>query len=116
MLTKDQILAALDRKTEYVAITGLNDMVGLRAMSGLERDRYLDLVRGKETGVSYFNAALITFTAVDGDGNTLFTPDDIDGLMRLPATLLGDLADAAARANGMGPKEPAAPAAVQATA
>ena len=110
MLTKEQILAALDRKTEFVAIAGLGDMVGLREMSGIQRDRYLDLVRGKTNGVSYLNAALIAVTAVDDAGNVLFTNDDIDGLMSLPATLLGDLADAAARVNGMGPKEPTAPA------
>jgi hypothetical protein len=99
MLTKENILAALDRRTEYVAIAGLCDMLGLRAMSGAERDSYLDLVRGSPAGASYADAALIARTAVDLSGSLIFSDADIAPLLELDATLLADLAEAAARVN-----------------
>ncbi|ASW00029.1 hypothetical protein [Paraburkholderia aromaticivorans] len=99
MLTKEQILAARNRKTEYVAITGLGDMLGLRSMSGAERDSYLDLVRGAPAGDSYADAALIARTAVDLSGSLIFSDTDIAPLLELDATLLADLADEAARVN-----------------
>ncbi len=99
MLTKENILAALNRRTEYVAIAGLGDMTGLRAMSGAERDSYLDMVRGSPTGDSYADAALIARTAVDLSGSLIFSDADIAPLLELDATLLADLAEAAARVN-----------------
>ncbi|TDY23938.1 hypothetical protein B0G81_4340 [Paraburkholderia sp. BL6665CI2N2] len=99
MLTKENILAARNRKTEYVAIAGLGDMLGLRAMSGAERDSYLDLVRAAPAADSYADAALIARTAVDLSGSLIFSDADIAPLLELDATLLADLASEAARVN-----------------
>lgn len=104
MLTKSQILAACDLKTQAVEIAGTGDSILVRTMSGIDRDQYSDLVRDRTEGASYFNAALIVSTAVDEAGNKLFTPDDIPALRALPGPTTSAIANAAAELNGFGQK------------
>ena len=99
-LTKDQILAACDLKTQSVSIPDAGGEILVRAMSGYDRDQYLELVRDRSNeGTSYFNAALIVTTAVDDQGNKLFTEGDIPALRQLSSTTLNAIANVAVEMN-----------------
>lgn len=100
MLTKEQILAAIDVQTKEVPMPGTNDVILLRQLTGTGRDAFVDTVRDrKET--SFFSAALLVATVVDANGAPMFTNDDIDALRGLPASTLGALADASAEFSGL---------------
>ena len=104
MLTKEQIFAALCVKSEEVDVPELGGSIILRTMSGIDRDKYLDLVRDKVEGNSYFSAALIVCTAVDAEGNKLFTADDIPDLRTISVSALNTISNAAAEMNGFNKK------------
>lgn len=104
MLTKEQILAAACLKTKTVEIPELNGEIIIRQMSGHDRDAYTDLVRDRDAGASYFNAALVVVCAVDAQGNKLFTADDIPALRALSGPMLTNVANEIAEFNGFAAK------------
>lgn len=85
VLTRDQILAADDIKTESVDIPEWGGTVLVRGMTGRQRDKFeeeLTIQRGKSTIVNLKNlrAKLVSQSCVDESGALLFTPTDVDKL------------------------------------
>ncbi len=77
-LTKDQIFAADDRKTEDVDVPEWGGTVKLRSLTGAERDKFeasLQERKGAKVkdNMANFRARLIGLCAVDPAGNKLFT-------------------------------------------
>lgn len=79
-LTKDQIVAAVDIKTELVDVPEWGGAVAVRGLTGLERDAFEQtMVRVDEAGkrqpdLSNMRAKLCAACIVDGEtGDRLFT-------------------------------------------
>jgi len=84
-LTKEQILAAQDIKTETVPVPEWGGEVLVRAMSGADRDAYeqsLISARGddEKANIANIRARLVSFSVVDDAGNRVFTEADIEQL------------------------------------
>jgi hypothetical protein len=83
MLSRDQILNAKDSTIQTVPVPEWGGAVGVRVMSGKERDaferRLSDQAKLGELGAN-MRAALVASTVVDEQGNRLFTEEDIEAL------------------------------------
>lgn len=82
LLSRDQILGADDRTYEVVSTPEWGGEVRLRSLTGSERDEWeSSMVRqvGNKTTYNVRNsrAKLIALSAVDGDGQPLFTKADV---------------------------------------
>lgn len=83
MLTREQILAAPGVPAETVDVPEWGGTVGVRSMSGTERDiwerRIFDQSKSGQLG-SNMRAVLVSLCAVDDAGARLFTDADIEAL------------------------------------
>lgn len=104
MLTKDQILAALDLKTEAVEVPEWGGPVNIRSMTGLERDSFTSALRDDKGVVSMDNyrAKLLVVCIVGEDGKALFTPDDLTALGGKSSAAIDRVFVVAERLNYMG--------------
>lgn len=104
MLTKEQILSALDLKTETVEVPEWGGSVNVRSMTGLERDNFSAALRDAAGTVSLENyrAKLLVVCIVGEDGQALFTHDDIVALGGKSSTALDRVFVVAERLNYMG--------------
>jgi hypothetical protein len=108
-LTRDQILAAPDLKTEIVAVPEWGGEVIVRMMTAAERDDFeskLFIGEGDKRRVNQanFRARLCSICLVDDSGDRLFKVEDVDALGRKSAAALERVFEAAQRLNGMGEK------------
>lgn len=109
LLTKEEILGALDIETRRVEVPEWGGAVLVRGLSGAERDRFEDESlerRGKKAtdvraNLANIRARLVALTLVDGDGKLLFTAGDIKALGNKSASALARVYDVAARLSGL---------------
>lgn len=111
MLSKDQIRAAEDLKTEDVEVPEWGGIVRVRTMTGRQRDRFnerLAAIREKNQGkllVRDLRVPVIIAAAVDANGDPLLGQDDANWLDTKAADPLDRVAAAALRVNGMGAEQ-----------
>lgn len=103
MLTKEQILAADDIRSEVVSVPEWGGDVRIQSMSGMARDRYEQALFEGKNSVSAKNirAKLVASSAVDDSGNLLFSETDIEALGKKSAKALDRLFAVAQRINGV---------------
>lgn len=96
MLTREQILAAQDLKTETVKVPEWGGEVIVRTMDGEGRDAFEALLmNNNKRDLKNFRAKLLAQCLVDDKGNRLFTEADINALGKKNAGVLSRLADVA---------------------
>ena len=106
LLTRDQILAAQDLKTEEVKVPEWGGSVRVRSLDGAERDEFEQQMletRGANTRVNMRNsrARLVAASVVDEQGKTLFTPADVEKLGGKSAKALNRVFEVAQRLSGL---------------
>jgi hypothetical protein len=106
LLSKDQILAADDIKSQRVEIPEWGGEVMVRGLTGSQRDTWeagLTVRRGKQMvpDMRDFRARLVVLCAVDETGQLVFGPGDIDALSGKSGAALDRLYDAAAKLSGI---------------
>ncbi len=112
VLTREQILAAVDLKIEAVEVPEWDSTVYVRNLTGRARDkfeasRYRLKDKSKEVEVIHDNtrAQLLALTLCDEDGKLLFTDADVAALGEKNAAVLDRLFDVARRLSGMRPED-----------
>lgn len=95
-LTRDQILAAEDLKTEIVKVPEWGGEVIIRTMDGEGRDAFeASLMSNGKRDIKNFRAKLLSQCLIDDKGNRLFTEADINALGKKNAGVLARLTDIA---------------------
>jgi len=102
-LTKDQILSASDLPTQTVDIPEWGGSVIVSTMDGVARDAFSATVAAGQAN-SAIAANVIVATAVDENGNQIFTAADVAALQKKSSAVLNRIADAAMTLNGIGQK------------
>jgi hypothetical protein len=117
LLNRDAILAAVDITVEKVDVPEWGGVVYVKALSGTDRERYLDSIhvtkgRGKhatrEVVLQQASAKLAVLAICDEQGTRLFTDADVEALGKKSAKALQRVVDAAAKLNGLSDDEEAA--------
>lgn len=101
MLTREQLLAADDRKTEDMQVDEWGGVVRIAVMSGAARDALQNTLLGN-TSTSFFEASLLVATLVDDSGAAVFTSDDIAALQEKSTDVVARVASAAMVLNKLG--------------
>lgn len=105
VLTKDQILAAVDLPREEVSVPEWGGAVVVRGLTGKERDQFeASLVDGKDknkTNLNNIRARLVALTLVDSKDNRLFSDEDVEKLGAKSAQVLDRLFETAQRLSGL---------------
>ena len=101
MLTRDQILAAEDMKTEDVPVPEWGGSVRVRTMTGLERQQFQKDAQKDGEPKDDFMERLLVACVVDADGKPLFTKKDIEALSGKSAAALERVFKKAATLNGL---------------
>lgn len=102
MLTKEQILNAVDSKTETVDVSEWwGDSVTIKSMSGFARDRFESSLLGNNGGSNMQNirAKLCAASIVDEKGDLMFSDKDIVKLGNKDSKPLDKIFEAAQRLN-----------------
>jgi hypothetical protein len=105
-LSKTQILAATDLKTEPVQVPEWGGSVIVRTMTAAERDTFEGgLVKGdgknKKTDFTNFRAKLVALTVVDEAGERLFADEEAAQLGKKSAAAMQRVFEVAQRLNGL---------------
>ena len=98
-LSRDTILNAEDLKSEDIDVPEWGGKMRLREMTGADREEYAEAVSGR---ASHYREALIAFSAIDAQGNRVFTIEDVEALSRKSDRAIQRLAEAATRLSGIG--------------
>lgn len=106
LLSKAQIFAADDRKTEDVEVPEWGGTVRLRGLNGTERDAYeasmQKQVGGKQVqDLRNFRARLVALAAINEDGTPLFEQNEVAALAKRSSAALSRLFDATCRLSGI---------------
>ena len=109
-LTRDAILAAAALKTEEVDVPEWGGVVLVRELRGRERDEWeasLAVQRGKQMvpDVANMRAKLVARSIVGGDGEPVFTQQDVAALGELSAAALDRVFEVASRLSGLDEKD-----------
>lgn len=100
MLNRDQILAAGDLPVEVVSVPEWGGDVGVRMMTGAERDRFEQaMAAAKGRSVENVRAGLVVVCCCDASGARLFTDADVAALGGKSAAALSRVFDAALKLN-----------------
>src|SRR5262245_39572852 len=105
-LTRDEILAVPDIKTERVAVPEWGGDVLIRTLTADERDAFEELtytVRGGNvrTNIRGLRARLVSFSIVDDAGERLFSEEDIAALGRKSSAAMDRLYAACRRLSAL---------------
>ena len=102
-LTKDEILGADDLKRETVDIPEWGGEVLLRELRGRERDAFEEGSLDKQRNVSMVNmrARLVALSAIDEEGERLFTAKEALELGGKSATALNKLFEVCCKLSGI---------------
>lgn len=95
LLDKVRILAAADFRQEVVDVPEWGGPIRLRGLSGSERawcDRMLQEVQAGKAAAMSYNAALVACSAIDSDGNAVFTRAEASALASKSYEVLDRLA------------------------
>lgn len=103
MLTREQILAADDLKSEEVDVPEWGGSVRVTTMTGLARDVFQESMQEGDKSISYFQNSLIVATVVGDDGLPLFTAADINALRLKSSGAVTRVTKVAERLNSFGP-------------
>ena len=103
VLSKEQILQADDLKRETVDIPEWNGEVLLRELRGRERDAFEEGSMDKQRNVTMTNmrARLVALSAIDEEGDRLFTSKEAKELGDKSATALNRLFEVCCRLSGI---------------
>jgi hypothetical protein len=104
-LTREQIFAALDLPVKDVDVPEWGGHIGLRVMSGTEREEFEGSVleaKERDESTKEFRAKLVAFCAVDANGERLFSLEHLEALGKKSAVVIDRLADVCLRINAMG--------------
>ena len=117
MLTRDDILAADDLKIKIEDVPEWGGSVGVRMMSGFERDEFEAEISKRSPGLDAegkplagridmkgVKALLVSLTVVGDDGKPMFTTADIPALNGKAAAPIDRLFEVASKLNGIGDK------------
>jgi len=106
MLTKEQILAADDLKTETVDVPEWGGQVQVGTLSAAERDKFDAIVagqtRGGKTDMAGLRLHLVALVLRGSDGQPLFGANDMKALEKKSAAAIQRVFEVAARLNGLG--------------
>lgn len=104
-LSKAEILSANDLPSEDVDVPEWGGVVRIRTMSGTERDAMEQSLLGPDgkptRNTRGLRARVVALTAIDEEGNRLFTEGEAEQLGTKSAAALSRLFDAAAKLNGL---------------
>jgi len=100
-LKREEILQAQDQRREEVKVPEWGGSVFIASMSGKARDAWEQSLIGDKGKVNTENvrARLVAYTAVDEQGNRLFTDQDIERLGSKSSAALERLCKVAQRLN-----------------
>lgn len=106
MSLRDSILAVDDLPREAVFVPQWDQTVYVRAMTGTERDTYeADLIANKDLPMRErlrnMRANLVVLTAVDENGDRIFSDDDIEAVGRKSAAALNLIVETAQQLNAL---------------
>jgi hypothetical protein len=106
LLSKNEIFAADDRRTEDVPCPEWGGTVRLRGLTGAERDAYeasmQKQVGGKQVqDYRNFRARLVALAAINEDGTPLFEQNEVAALAKRSSAALSRLFDVACRLSGI---------------
>ena len=106
ILSKDEILATQDLRTETVEVREWGGSVRLRCLTGAERDAFeatlVKEIDGKRMpDMNNLRAKLLAATIVDEDDQQMFSAADLSALGGKSAVALDRLFTVAQRLNGM---------------
>ncbi|MET3431435.1 hypothetical protein ABIC71_000913 [Herbaspirillum seropedicae] len=104
LLNAEQILAAQLPFTD-VPVPEWGGSVRVRSMSGADREAFYQALPKSVDGttpIGTFQATLVAFTAVDADGNLLFTAEQVELLRQRQASALERVAMVVMQMNGLG--------------
>ncbi|WP_144154452.1 hypothetical protein [Paraburkholderia sp. BCC1885] len=102
MLTREQILAADDLKSEEVEVPEWGGSVKVSVMSGVDRDAFNESMQASDKSIGYFQSSLLVSTVIDDGGQRVFTMADIDALRLKSAAAVTRVVKVAERLNGFG--------------
>ena len=104
ILSKKQILEAVDLKTIKVAVPEWNGEVFVRTLSGEERDHFEQSILGEDRKMNLDNvrAKLCVLTIVDDKGNRIFAETDIIALGKKSGQALDRIYEVSQTLNGIG--------------
>lgn len=110
LLTKEQILQAVDRKYEEVECPEWGGMVRVQSLSGAERDRFETSVlvgkgKNRDVNLSNLRSKLVALTVVDAEGKLIFTEQDIKALGEKNAAALDRVFSLAQDLSGLKPQD-----------
>lgn len=110
VLSKEQILGALDLKTERLFVPEWNGEVIIKSLTGSERDQFeakmLELKENKYTvNLANARANLIALSLIDENDQPLFTLKDVQALGKKNASALDRIYTVAARLSGLSEKD-----------
>ncbi len=101
ILSKDDILAAPDLKTERVPVPEWGGDVFIRMMNGNERDAYEEWATQAQTSLKGIRARIAALCLVGEDGVRLFEDADIDILGKKSASALERVVGAVMKLNAV---------------
>ena len=103
MLTKEQILAADDLRTEEVEVPEWNGSVFVRTLTGTDRDAFeQSVVQGVDKmDLANVRARMAVLCMADEEGKRLFEDSDAKALGAKSSLALGRIFTAAQKLNGM---------------
>ncbi len=103
LLTREAILSADDLGFELVDVPEWGGKVRIRALSGVERDRFEAEIsgNGKRLKLDNVRAKLVATCAVDAEGGPLFSKADVTALGRKSAAGLNRVFESAQKLSGL---------------
>jgi len=110
VLTREQILAAVDMKIEEVAVPEWGGVVYVKALSGRARDQFdasRYRLKGKEVEMIHENtrATLVALSVCDPAGQLQFSEADVKALGEKNALALERVFEVAQRLSGLRPQD-----------
>ena len=107
-MNREEVLAASDLTMEEVFVPEWDGIVGVRVMTGAERDRFEGMIldaqeRGQRT--ANFRARLLALCLCDQQGGRMFDVQEVDRLGEKSSVALDQLFDVARRINKLSPDE-----------
>lgn len=105
LLDRNAILTVQDLKTEDVSVPEWGGDVRVRTLTGTERDKLREAMRGEDGKIDPINyqAKLLSRTLVGEDGNLLFSEADLHALASKSTIALERVFVVADKLNTLGP-------------
>lgn len=103
-LTREQIIAAEDLKSEDVEVPEWGGKVLVRSLTGTDRDKLGASLIGPDghPNKGKYRVGLVAASMVDENGNPLFGFDEVDALGKKSSAALDRVYAVAERLNGIG--------------